>query len=386
MVAAAMIAVTPAVAAAATSTLNPGQTLTSGQELVSPDGHYDLVMQSDGNLVLYIAGGRYLWQSNTAGNPGAYAVMQTNGNLAVYSSSNQVLWSTNTSTAPCAYLSLQIDGNLALYGASGAVWSTGTVNDTLAPGDKLTAGQEIIAANEQYTLNMQTDGNLVLYHSGAGALWNSGTEGNPGADAIMQTDGNLVVYSSAGTALWNSGTYGHPGAQVYVQADGNLVIYDAGPAIWQSGTYQHAIRQAAARGAASSGSNCGVPVPPTPTTPTQVVDVPVIVYVPAPRAPHHVKVKLTMSWTWNLGRTRLYRVVAGRLPRHAAITVTCRGRGCPGNARVASVHIRRLLKALAGRSYRAGDRIYITIRVPGQVSERVELRIRYGMKPAVKLL
>jgi hypothetical protein len=117
-----------------------------------------------------------------------------------------------------------------------------------------------------------------------------------------------------------------------------------------------------------------------------VVYVPVAVYVPAPRSPHHVKVKLTMSWTWNQERTRLYRVVANRIPEHAAISVSCHGRGCPHSAQVASVHVRRLLKSLAGSSYRAGDRIFITIRVPREVSERVELWIRDGKEPRVKLL
>jgi hypothetical protein len=93
-----------------------------------------------------------------------------------------------------------------------------------------------------------------------------------------------------------------------------------------------------------------------------------------------------MSWTWNGDRTRLYRVVPGRLPRHAAIAVSCRGRGCPRGANVASVHVKRLLRSLAGHSYRAGDRIYITIRVPHEVSERVELQIRDGREPRAKLL
>jgi hypothetical protein len=123
---------------------------------------------------------------------------------------------------------------------------------------------------------------------------------------------------------------------------------------------------------AAADSNCGVPVTttpvttptttttvttPAPTPPPVVVYVPVPVYVPAPSAPHHVKVKLAMSWTWNGDRTRLYRVVPGRLPRHAAIAVSCRGRGCPKGANVASVHVKRLLRSLAGHSYRAGDRI-----------------------------
>jgi hypothetical protein len=359
-------------------------------------------MQSDGNLVLYTAGGRALWSSKTNGDVGDSAVMQTNGNFVVYSSSNQALWSTNTTGSDCASLDLQDDGNLVLYNSAGkAAWSSATVNSVLEPGEKLTAGEEIFSSTEHYRLIMQADGNLVLYNTANDPLWNSHTEKNPGDYAIMQTDGNLVVYSSAGKALWSSGTSGKKGAHLIVQDDGNVVIYVGSTAVWATKTEQDATREPgvrAASAAASPPANCGIPFTTTPTptptpapapTPTPapvVVYVPTVVYVPAPRAPHHVKVKLTMSWTWNRGTTRLYRVVAGRAPKHASIDVVCRGRGCPRKAQVASVHIRRLLKSLAGHSYAAGDRVFVTIRAPGEVAERVELWIRYGKEPRVKLL
>jgi hypothetical protein len=79
-------------------------------------------------------------------------------------------------------------------------------------------------------------------------------------------------------------------------------------------------------------------------------------------------------------------MAAGRIPHHAGISVSCRGRGCPKSADVASAHVKRLLKSLAGHRYQAGDRIFVTIRVPGEVSERVELWIRYGKEPKAKLL
>jgi hypothetical protein len=388
----AMLALAPAVATAATpaSTLNPGGTLSAGQELASPDGHYDLVMQSDGNLVLYITGGRSVWSSKTSGQTGDHAVMQTDGNLVLYDASNQAIWSTNTSGASCAHLTLQNDGNLVLYGPSGAVWASNTVNSVLEPGDSLNPGEELVSYHEQYRLIMQGDGNLVLYDGANKPLFNTGTWGEPGNHAIMQGDGNLVVYSSGGRAMWNSQTQGKNGAHLVVQDDGNLVIYQNSTSVWASNTVQAASRRATVRAAATPPGNCGVPLPappaPTPPPPPVVLYVPVAVYVPAPRAPHHVKVKLTMTWTWSGGRTRLFDVAADRVPRHAAINVTCRGRGCPTRARIASIHVRRLLKSLAGQAYSAGDRIFITIRAPGEVAERVELWIRFGREPRVKLL
>ncbi len=107
----------------------------------------------------------------------------------------------------------------------------------LEPGQSLVAGQEKSSCDGVYTLAMQTDGNLVLYHNGKGALWATGTDGKGGHTAIMQTDGNFVLYDANGVALWNSHTEGHGGAFCAVQTDGNLVVYAPGSVpVWASGT------------------------------------------------------------------------------------------------------------------------------------------------------
>lgn len=94
-----------------------------------------------------------------------------------------------------------------------------------------------VSPNGSYTLVMQSDGNLVLYVRGGGALWSSRTANHPGATAWMQGDGNLVVYSPSGAALWSSGTSGHSGSGLSVQNDGNVVIYSpTGVALWATGT------------------------------------------------------------------------------------------------------------------------------------------------------
>lgn len=77
---------------------------------------------------------------------------------------------------------------------------------------------------------MQSDGNLVVY-AGGGALWQSGSAGNPGASVTLQSDGNLVVYAG-GRAHRR-----HLGRPSLDAGDGNLVLYDtSGRALWQSGT------------------------------------------------------------------------------------------------------------------------------------------------------
>jgi hypothetical protein len=106
----------------------------------------------------------------------------------------------------------------------------------LKPGEALTPGQEKSSCDGVYTLAMQTDGNLVLYHNGKGALWATGTNGKGGHTAIMQTDGNFVLYNASSAALWNSKTWGHAGAYLAVQDDGNLVVYEGSKPEWASGT------------------------------------------------------------------------------------------------------------------------------------------------------
>lgn len=49
-------------------TLRPGEELAQGESVVSPNGKYQLILQHDGNLVLYVtANDTALWDSRTVG-------------------------------------------------------------------------------------------------------------------------------------------------------------------------------------------------------------------------------------------------------------------------------------------------------------------------------
>jgi hypothetical protein len=105
------------------STLASGQTLQPGDRLESPNRAYRLVMQGDGNLVLY-QGSSALWSTATS-TAGSRAVMQGDGNLVVYSGST-AKWSSGTAGNPGAYLAVQDDGNLVMYKGSTAIWTRQT--------------------------------------------------------------------------------------------------------------------------------------------------------------------------------------------------------------------------------------------------------------------
>ncbi|GAA3265029.1 RICIN domain-containing protein [Dactylosporangium vinaceum] len=97
--------------------------------------------------------------------------------------------------------------------------------ETLNPAEALVSGD--------YTAEMQTDGNLVVYGPGHTAQWSTNTFA-AGPTLEMQGDGNLVLYGSGHVAQWATGT-GQGGAYVDMQSDGNLVVYAPGRvAVWAS--------------------------------------------------------------------------------------------------------------------------------------------------------
>ncbi|MDX8410274.1 MAG: hypothetical protein R8K46_00165, partial [Mariprofundaceae bacterium] len=103
-----------------------GEILT-GDEAIKSTEVRTLIMQLDGNLVLYNGSGHPLWATGTRGQ-GAWAAMQTDGNLVVYSADGRVLWAADTQGHPGSWLALQGDGNLVIYTADGnALWATDTV-------------------------------------------------------------------------------------------------------------------------------------------------------------------------------------------------------------------------------------------------------------------
>jgi hypothetical protein len=107
-------------------------------------------------------------------------------------------------------------------------------SDTLNPGGSLKRGEYLTSDNQQYSLLLERDGNLVLY-AGRRVLWTSNTEGQEVQRCTMQLDGNLVLYSRKDQPVWSTSTSDRPGSFLVLQNDGNLVIYQPYP-VWASNT------------------------------------------------------------------------------------------------------------------------------------------------------
>jgi hypothetical protein len=97
-----------------------GARLMPGQSITSTNNRYRLLMQADGNLVLYDAVERSApWSTKTAGLAAGHVIMQSDGNLVLYDGQGQDRWSTATPGHTGAYLMVQNDGNLVIYRIDG---------------------------------------------------------------------------------------------------------------------------------------------------------------------------------------------------------------------------------------------------------------------------
>jgi hypothetical protein len=238
--------------------------LTSGQCLISPNRQFELVMQADGNLVLYNHYGGALWATGTVGNPGAFLQVQANGSMGVVAADNrtQLFYATGSVGTPDPNLVLENTGNLVLYahgtggGVPTAVWAAGSEQVTvstctatsgpnqLTPG-VVQPGACLFSPNKKYRLQMQTDGNLVLtYVPLDQPLWSSNTADHPGSWLQLWPDGSLTVEApTAGQVWWPNGTT--PNAVLVLENNGNLELYGDNstpdqPVVpysaWQTGT------------------------------------------------------------------------------------------------------------------------------------------------------
>lgn len=110
----------------AADTLLTNAQLGRGQRIRSSNGQYLLVHQADGNVVLYLDRVP-LWATHTCGRETTHFIMQGDGNLVLYNGSRP-LWASNTcGRGDGCRLMVQDDGNVVMYDARNApVWASKT--------------------------------------------------------------------------------------------------------------------------------------------------------------------------------------------------------------------------------------------------------------------
>lgn len=108
---------------------------------------YRLMMQADGNLVVYDSGNTPVWNasSNNRGNTPFRLTVQNDGNVAIYESGGSAIWATNTYT-PGVSITIPPSNKDSCFSA----------RNSPCPAT-------LTSENGLYSLITQGDGNLVLY-------------------------------------------------------------------------------------------------------------------------------------------------------------------------------------------------------------------------------
>jgi hypothetical protein len=120
------------------------------------------------------------------------------------------------------------------------------MSDKIRSEGTLGSGQSLTSNNNCYYIEMQGDGNLVIYSTPDRVprkpIWSSNTYNKSPYKPfrfMMQDDGNLVMYDTRNVVVWvsNSERKGSSPYHLVMQNDGSLAVYDANNrCTWTSGT------------------------------------------------------------------------------------------------------------------------------------------------------
>jgi murein DD-endopeptidase len=173
-----------------------------------------MTLQTDGNVVVYSAANKALWQSGTAGKSARALVIQSDGNLVLLSTSGSVLWSSRSISA-------------------GLVWPT--TNTSVSPGGEYGADRGAGHSPRYHQgVDLALPVGTALYGSGTGKVTNIANTG-----------------STSGYGLYVTVTYGSTSV---ITAHMSSVSVSVGQAV-TSGTLLG--KSGGARGSAGAGDSTG---------------------------------------------------------------------------------------------------------------------------------
>ncbi|WP_316527764.1 hypothetical protein [Kitasatospora brasiliensis] len=118
---AAVTTVAAAVSDGNQTVVQPNSGLGRGQGWGSPDGSTAVFQQNDGHVVLY-HNGVAIWTAVGTYGIGTSFFMQGDGNLVAYDAAMRPLWNSKTAGHPGAYLAIQNSGNMVVYSGSTPLW------------------------------------------------------------------------------------------------------------------------------------------------------------------------------------------------------------------------------------------------------------------------
>lgn len=130
--------------------------------------------------------------------------------------SEEISVKSSITSLPLGYCSLTVSNNFS---------SPNFASNYIREGQCLLAGQEILSSNRCFKLQLQTDGNLVIYRrDNLGVLWNSYSE-RTNADRFC-VHSNALVLCKRENILWKVDQYLGTTFQLMLSNDGNLLAYE----------------------------------------------------------------------------------------------------------------------------------------------------------------
>jgi hypothetical protein len=210
--------------------LTTGQYLSVGDYLVSDNGDYFIIMQSDGNFVLYRGSSPSdnhgsVWATNTN-----QAVNRVTGRSYLRSGEKLDVQDYLVSSNGLYFAVMQGDGSFVLYHTTGGANPT---PDSNRPYGVVCSAQGYTIEQNMCFVTMQMNGNFVLYYRNddiQDSLWATNTaQSAPGQYiAVLHDNGNFAIYSgsdpnqvSENTRLWQSNTALDPNALTVQILSGN---------------------------------------------------------------------------------------------------------------------------------------------------------------------
>ncbi len=256
--------------------LGPGESLSSGQFLVSLNGQYFTLVQPNGAIQITTNTGTLVWSTNTATTTTTHATTTTahttttvhhvtttthattttislpiatnpvlsmtpSGNLVLSDDINSQVWSAGTSGAGNVLslsnrgvLSVTSLGSLTLW--SDLVGGTGQSADRLQIGQSLLPGNALASANGLYLASLTSSGDLqVVRRSDNSVLWDANTAGKGVSALSMLSNHTLALQETQTVNAFTTLTSGSLASAIVMENSGVLdVVTPWGQAVWNS--------------------------------------------------------------------------------------------------------------------------------------------------------
>ncbi|OWA55029.1 Macrophage colony-stimulating factor 1 receptor 2 [Hypsibius exemplaris] len=250
--------------------LAPGAKLLVNESLWSPNRTAQLRMLADGNLVVFRqCDGKRIWSTDTdfGASRSQSVEMQMNGNLAMHNDDADVMWASGTISRHFlgSRLRLEDSGSLCIENEEGfCLWRSGglalcepmrvpSFDDAqviLRPGQRLNKGQSAPSKNGSCHLDVERQGDMVLYRKCDGVAIFSVRHGLNSAEGLggafisgfgMNENGNLVWLAPDMKARpfkdINKLSYKEitaAAAELRLRDDCQMCVYKSGVCLWMA--------------------------------------------------------------------------------------------------------------------------------------------------------